>query len=258
MIEKELAALGPAMEKHAKAESLIKELTDEIQRSQKDEARDVKEVSDNEEEMLRLQKKIEELRKRNDDIGSGRIIRDNQLATTKQRLEKGEEWLKNTAKPDAEKVSQKLSDAKMHDDHHKKILDYEDKQKALFASKQLFQDLHEEVKKMEKQKDDIIASSNLPVKELTFSDDQVFYKGLPMEKGQINTATLLEIGEEICMAKHPNLKTIFVEEGSLYDKPSLKRLVEKAHGRGYQVIAEIVNPAGGELEIKFIEEYLEA
>jgi hypothetical protein len=250
-IEKRLLEIGPAMEKYTKVESGINERTSKFERVSQDSQNLTKELEKN---LL----EIERLQRRNEQIVSEKNAMLTELESLNEQITKGREWIKNTVKPDNTAITKELSDAKIHNEHHRKINEYVQKQKDMIASKNKYQSLQNEVEALLKKRADIIASSNLPIAGLSFSDNQVYYNGLPFERGQINTQTLLEVGEEICMSMHPNLKVIFVEDGSLYDKKSLKRLVEKAHNRGYQVIAEIVDPAGGELEIKFIEEYLNA
>lgn len=166
-------------------------------------------------------------------------------------------WLDENPKIDTSALSKKLSDASTHNFHHQRIQEYSEKQKALQSDKRKYDEYTKEIKDLENKKQDVIKTSNLPVEGLTFTDEDIFLNGLPFEVGQINTQKILETGEEVAMALNPNLKVIFVSEGSLYDIPNLERLIKKAEERKYMVLAEVVNPAGGsEVVIKFAEEYI--
>lgn len=166
---------------------------------------------------------------------------------------KGLAWMRKNPEPNAKKISDALSDALLHNQNCEKVEALAAKQKNLIKDKQELERLNSEIDKIDKQKDKLIKNSKLPIKGLTFTEDNIFLDGLPLEQGQINTAKLIDVGVEISMALNPKLKTIFLHEGSLFDKESLKNLFQKAEERGYQIVAEIVSESG-ELEVKFKED----
>lgn len=166
---------------------------------------------------------------------------------------KGEAWLKDRVEPSATEVSGRLSEANAHNEKHNKINELQEKQKALLADKQTAQKMSDDIAAIDDKKTSIIKKSKLPIKGLTFTDEDILYNGLPMEEGQINTQTLIDIGFEISMALNPNLRVVFLHEGSLFDQKSLNTLIKKCKDRGYQLIAEIVADTS-DMEIKFTEE----
>lgn len=167
-------------------------------------------------------------------------------------INKGEEWLKSNNVPDTQSVLDELNKALEHNQNHENIKSIASKHKEMVEVQNNIITNETALKKIIAQRDNLIKESKLPVKGLTWTDDEVFINGLPLESEQINKSTLFEIGAEISMALNPNLKVIFLHDGSLFDKEHLKSVVKKVEEKGYQCIIEYVaeNP---EFEIQFLE-----
>jgi hypothetical protein len=176
------------------------------------------------------------------------------IATHKVRIAKAEKWFEAQKLPDISEITDRLNETNKHMNTYKRIVEFQEKQQTLFKKKQEYENLSTSIDEIDRRKAGIIAKSNLPVAGLTFDESGIYLNGLPLESGQINSAKILEVGEEISMALNPGLKVLFVRDGSLYDSENLKRLVSKAESRGYQVIIEIVGD-NQELEIKWTEDY---
>jgi hypothetical protein len=204
-----------------------------------------KKKSDNLENIEYLLKQIQDLKDANDKL-------DTSISEATEKHMAGLTWLNKTPEPNAQEISARLSNASLHNQNHEKVKALSERQKALLKDKQAIQKYTSDIEKLDADKDKLIANSKLPVKGLSFSDSDIFYKGLPLEHKQINSATILDIGVEISMALNPNLKAIFIHEGSLFDKKSLAALIKKVEARGYQVICECVSDSD-ELDITFIE-----
>ena len=262
-IEKKLADLTPAMETYSKAESLLEQTKESLKTLDEKKVAKEKIWADNDIRQMNIKREIEVLMEESRALD---LITENTKAdiekfkadrvAVEERIIKGETWIKNTVKPNVEAVSKELSDAKLHNSHYDIIQKHVTQQKELYAGKEKVATMVQEIEKLRKEKVDIIASSKLPVEGLSYDENGLYLNGLPFNKEQINTATRLAVGEEIQMAKHQNLRCIFIEEGSLYDRESMIKLVKKAEARGYQVIAEFVNFSGGPLEVKWLEDYL--
>ena len=256
-IEKKLADLTPAMEKYSKIESGIEERKRYLETLHKGGREATELVEKNLSEIESLERKIETLKKANVVIMEGKNEGLLLIEKTTNEISGGEKWLTENIKPNVEAVSKELSDAKVHNEHYDIIQKHVTQQKELYAGKEKVATMVQEIEKLRKEKVDIIASSKLPVEGLSYDENGLYLNGLPFNKEQINTATRLAVGEEIQMAKHSNLRCIFIEEGSLYDRESMIKLVKKAEARGYQVICEFVSWKGGPMEVKWLEEYLE-
>jgi predicted hydrocarbon binding protein len=131
-------------------------------------------------------------------------------------------------------------------------MSFSEKQKEMMSLKKKIMDHDADIEKLENKKSEEIKKSQLPVEGLTFTEDNIFINGLPLEAEQINKAALFDIGVEIAMAINPNLKTIFLHDGSLFDKEHLKSVIHKIEERGYQAIVELVSE-DNDVVIKFTE-----
>lgn len=191
-----------------------------------------------EEENDRLTKEIEEFHPK--------------YTAAREKRYNGLTWLRKNKQPNATEISTRLSDANLHNKHHEYVKQYGEKQRQLIKDKQKAIELTASIEKCDTDKDKLISSSKLPVKGLSFTDEEITYKGLPLEDKQINTATLYNIGFEISKALNPTLKVIFIRAASLFDSAHLKNVITKARKEGYQVIAEKVTD-DDKLDIKFIE-----
>lgn len=212
----------------------------------KDSDTDLSDIDKNEKEILELEAKIKALKDKN-------VLLEQHSKDCLANVEKGKVWLEKNPEPKAEAATKEITDATLHNNNHEKVNLLAEKQRKLIKDKQDLEALNKKIDDIDKKKDKVIKNSKLPIDGLTFTDENIFLHGLPMEVGQINTAKLLEVGVEISMALNPNLRTIFLHEGSLLDSEALAALIRKVEERGYQLIAEIVTDEN-EVDIKFTEE----
>lgn len=203
--------------------------------------------------MLEKEAKIKELQKELEEKREELIILSEQKAKAHQQYEKGKSWLEKNQEPNAKEISANLSAALLHNQKCEKVTELAEKQKVLRENKQKLEKMNKDIEAIDAQKDKLLKNSKLPIEGLTFTEDNVFMDGLPLEEGQINTAKLIDVGLEVSMALNPNLRVVFLHEGSLFDKESLAHLTKRVEERGYQLIAEIVTD-DTEVDIKFVEE----
>lgn len=201
-----------------------------------------------------LQKEVEDLSAINLSIADERTG----LIETVKKLEdtnkQAAAWLETNKEVTADSLILEKSTATFHADKYEQVMKLKDMQTKSIAKAQESRKLDQEIKGIDDKVSKLIASSSLPVQDLTFSDDEVLYKGLPFEPGQINTATIETIGAEIAMAMNPKFKVIILENASLLDTAGKKRFIEKCEAKGYMVIMEVVSDDnGGKLETIFTE-----
>lgn len=164
----------------------------------------------------------------------------------------GEAWLEGKTKPSMEALNDDLANANQHNEKVKEIKELGESQAVI---RNLELDSETKTKRLEaikKEKKEIFASSPLPVKDLTFDDEGIYFKGLPFVEGQHPTSTIILIGARIGMALNPNLRMLVIKDGSLLDKKTLKWLVSKCEEENYQLFIEKVAD-NEDVEIEFIE-----
>lgn len=200
-------------------------------------------------EIDRLQKEIEKL---NLDIQNLDI----QKKGSEQNVEIADKWMLANPAPDMATIADELRIATEHNGHHAKIVELSDKHKKLYADKQEIVAIEKQISDLITKRTEIIESSQLPVKGLSFTDSEIFLNGLPFEEGQINTQTLWDVCIDIALAINSNYKGVFIDDGSLFDKDHLIATIKKIEEKGGFAIVEMVNWEGGELDVKFTEELL--
>lgn len=239
-LQEELSAVSKAIENWNTVESKIRDCEKTIQSNNNDINKALNEI-------MRLEQMIQKEKEKIDDLRA-----DNEKQQNNIHL--GNEWInQKKSKPSVDAINEKIQIAIAHNENHNKIKQLADYQREIIKSKQEIEDISTAISKKEKERSDIISSSQLPIPGLSFTDEEIFIDNLPLEDGQINTARIFDIGVDVAMAMHPNLKTIFLHDGSLFDKESLHKIVEKIENMGYQAIIEMVDADGGDLEVKFTE-----
>ena len=172
------------------------------------------------------------------------------------QIEAGRIWLGKNAKPDIDSLTKELEEINNHNDKHKEVAELEKSKASLGDSVKKATDITSRLSAIKEEKKTIFGSNPLPVKGLTFDDEQIMLKGLPLNDNQINTATLIGIGCRIGMAMNPNLRLMIIKDGSLMDKKTLKFILKICDDKGYQVLIEMVDQEGGDLSVKFTEDYI--
>lgn len=167
----------------------------------------------------------------------------------------GEEWLNTNVRPSVDEVNARLTLANEHNSKSQQIAFVSSQQKEMMQLRHDADKVKLEIKKFEEKRSHIIENSQLPIKGLSYTDNEIFINGLPLEEGQINKSDLIEISIEIAIALNPKYKVVFIHDGSLFDKEHLRSFVKHIEERGYIVIIEMVAETEG-LEIVFAENYL--
>jgi hypothetical protein len=182
------------------------------------------------------------------------IISENESAATQAAIqkEKGEEWLSRITRPDSGDINKLLLDATTHNEKCNQIGILAEQQREMIKVKQEVGAFDLSIEKLEGVRSDIISKSQLPIPGLTFTDTDILIDNIPLESGGVNKAKLIETCVDIAQALKPKLKVIFVHDGSLFDKESLRKLISKVEEKGFQFIGEVVSEET-EVDVKFTE-----
>lgn len=237
-IQEEMSLVSKNQQSYDTVVSKVKGFTDDITKN----TESIKKAKD---EIVRLEALIREQQQ----IITG--IEEN-TAKCYANIDAGNKWLESRTRPNIEDVSAKLNAAIVHNEHNAKIKVHAEQQKEMLAAKNELDKINSDIEEKEKVRNKTISSSQLPIKGLTFDEEQIYLDGLPLEEGQINTARLFDVGVDIAMALNPGLRTIFLHDGSLLDHDGLKTIVEKIEEKGYQAIIEVVSD-DEEVDVKFTE-----
>lgn len=171
-------------------------------------------------------------------------------------MAKGEAWLKANLKPSANDIQAQLSVAEQHNENYNKINAYAAKSNALIKLKQESSDLSDTIKMIDEDKQNMIKNSKLPIEGLSFNEKCVLLDGLEFSELQINKSRIIKVGFLIGLSMNPNLRVAIINDGSLLDKEQITEVLNLAQEHNCQILIEKVLEDGGELDVKFTEEYL--
>jgi len=213
-----------------------------------------KDLLTSENNLIKANKEIERLHQA---IKDQEVLIDSEK-TNIDKLEKniknGKAWIEKTVRPSVEEVNKRLNEAVIHNQKFERIGRLQEQRRDMISTRQLIDVKQNDIDNLEAERSEIISSSQLPVKGLKFTDEEILLDGIPLEEGQVNTAKLMEISIDIAIALNPNLKIIFIKDGNAFDKANLEKIVNKIEDAGYMAVIEMVSYEGDELEVKFTEQ----
>jgi hypothetical protein len=104
------------------------------------------------------------------------------------------------------------------------------RQKSREATKQL--------SALDKQREDALASAEMPVEGLSFDDNGVTFKGIPFR--QCSSEERLRVSVAVGMALNPKLRVMFIRDASLLDNANRDVMCQMAKDNQYQIWMEVV------------------
>lgn len=148
------------------------------------------------------------------------------------------------------RIKEEISNAKEHNEKIDKRERYKDLCSEIAEIKAEQSKTLQDMKKIEKAKQDTLSNVHFPIDGLSVSEDGVTFQGIPTT--QISESELLRVSTAILIAQKPKLKTIIIKDGNAFTKKNLDSIIKEVEGKGYQIITEKCDDSG-EIGI-FIEE----
>lgn len=198
----------------------------------------VKQISDADEEIIRLQARIQEL----EDVKKG----------TKVQIEATEKALAESEIIDLEPLQERVS--KVDEiNRNVQLREILENLRSDARHKEEAHDIAEaRVQAIIARKKKALESAIFPDPHLSVDSGQVLYDGIPFS--QVNTASQRKAAFSIATSGDPDLKLVIVKDGDLLDEESLRALASVADERGFDVLIERGRPDVGEgLLATFIE-----
>lgn len=91
---------------------------------------------------------------------------------------------------------------------------------------------------LDKQREDALASAEMPVEGLAFDDNGVTFKGIPFR--QCSSEERLRVSVAVGMALNPKLRVMFIRDASLLDDTNRDVMCQVAKDNQYQIWMEVV------------------
>lgn len=240
-LKSQMAGISAAIENWMRVSGGIEARKSDIDKSLKDIEKNEKTISEYETKILEFKEKNESIR--------------TEISNNGADIDRGNIWLLSNPKPSAAEIQAKLNVVEQHNEQHQKVNAYAAKHSALVKLKQESEALTTSIEEVDKKKKELIANSKLPVPGLTFDDDKAYLDGLELSDLQINKSRLMNVGLRIASAMNPNLRVGIIWDASLFDAEQLREIFRFGEENNMQILAEKVDDEGGELDIRFSEEY---
>lgn len=156
----------------------------------------------------------------------------------RDRADKADKEEPIPAKVDAEDVRAKLQDARASNAVFAKVQEKKRLTDQANAAEARAKAMTAQIEALDAARIEAVASAEMPVEGLSFGDEIVIFKGVPLS--QASDAEQLRVSVAIAAALNPKLRVIRVRDGSLLGKASFKMLADFAAEKDFQLWVETV------------------
>lgn len=175
----------------------------------------------------------------------------NELTAAEATLENLNEQLEHAPQPEQDKdksaVLQRLADAGAQNERAAAYRDYLDRVRGKTERAQEANAADEKVAQLREQREELRSMASLPVDGVTFGEAGLRVNGIPFD--QLSSSERIRISARIGMSTAPELRVMFVKDGSLLDEKSFAELHALAEERDYQLWVETVGQGHGDAVI---------
>ena len=152
-------------------------------------------------------------------------------------------------------TAERLKQAEEHNKINALVVDYLTKKKQKDAAeKGSPKPTKKTLSDLLKERETLIAKSELPIAGLTFTDDGLELNGVPFVAGKVSDSQIMEVAAKLIIASNPTVKVFRIARGESLGAKRLQSLIELARKEGYQGFIEEVKRGQDDL---IIEEYSE-
>lgn len=97
---------------------------------------------------------------------------------------------------------------------------------------------------IDKEKEDLLKQTDMPIDGLSFGDGEVYYNDIPF--GQLSSSEQIKVSMAMAIAQNPKVKIIIIKNGSLLDADSLNTVKTIAAEKDFQLwIEQVADSANG-------------
>lgn len=177
---------------------------------------------------------IEKIKKVNQELAK-------QRDEAEEETRKAHEMIVNCVLPDTDGIEQRIAAAEGLNAKRGANLRRAETEAALSKKVDEYEALGSEMAKIAAEKEDALVNAKFPVSGLGFDDQGLTFKAQPFS--QASTAQQWEVAVAIGFALNPELKLVYIEQGSLLDEKTLARVEAMVKERGGQLLIEMVGDA---------------
>lgn len=172
------------------------------------------------------------------------------------RKTNAEQWLAKYEQNNPEKtdVSALLADAEAHNKRYNLVCQFKEKKQQYEAVKAKAEKMDSDIDKLTSERAGLIASAELPIAGLSFTDDGLTLNGIPFVPGKVSDSQILMTATKLVVASNPNTRIFRIARGESLGAKRLAEIIEIARENHFQGFVE--NVVRGQEELR-IEEYTE-
>ena len=173
-----------------------------------------------------------------------------------ERKENGENWLAKYEANNPEKtdVPALLAKAEAHNKKYSLVEQYKEKKHQFDDVKAKAEQMDADIAKLADERSGLIASAELPIAGLSFTDDGLTLNGIPFVPGKVSDSQILMTATKLIVASNPNTRIFRIARGESLGAKRLAEIIEIARENHFQGFVE--NVVRGQEELR-IEEYTE-
>jgi len=177
-------------------------------------------------------------------------------ADLETRKANAEQWLQKYEEnnPENTDVPQLLEQAQSHNKKHSLVEQYKEKKQQFDEVAANAEQMDAKIDSLGKERADLIASAELPIEGLTFTDDGLELNGVPFIPGKVSDSQVMEIAAKLIIASNPTVKVFRIARGESLGAKRLATIIDIAKRNGFQGFIEQVQRGQTEM---LVEEYTE-
>lgn len=163
------------------------------------------------------------------------------LNEVQSSLHEHEVWLKANTRPDDSKLFEELQSAQHAAANEERRRIRDDAELLLKDRKRRAEELTDAINSIDAQKCDSIATAQMPIDGLSFTDDCVTYNDQPLT--QCSGAESIRVSLALAAAQKSDIRVILIRDGSLLDDDSMSEVRRFAQEHDVQIWIERVGSA---------------
>lgn len=181
---------------------------------------------------------------------------ESEKADLENRKANAEDWLKRYEANNPEKtdVPALLADAESHNKRYNLVCQFKEKKQQYEAVKAKAEKMDSDIDKLASERAGLIASAELPIAGLSFTDDGLTLNGVPFVPGKVSDSQTMEIAAKLVIASNPKVKVFRIARGESLGQKRLETIIDIARRNGFQGFIEQVQRGQTEM---MVEEYTE-
>lgn len=174
-----------------------------------------------------------------------------------RRLDNCNTWLTEYEKsnPENNDTEKLLNEAKVHNERHNAVKEYNEKKKQYDEVKAKADKLDAELDDLSAKRNTIINHAQLPIEGLSFTEEGITLNGIPFADGHVSDSQKMEVACRLIIAANPNIRVFRIARGESLGKKRLQTIIDIAKKNDFQGFIESV--VRGQEDMR-VEEYTES